>query len=203
MTLTVRANVVDIRTDTPSAQDDFLVDTNVWYWMHYPPASQQARQYQVTDYPNYMKSALGHGSTLFSSPLSFSELAHNIESAEREIYALKAAKTIKPKDFRHNYPNQQRKVTLLIQGVWSDVLSMSQMMPITLDDAFVSAATRRFNSVELDGYDLFMAANALAAGVAGVITDDADYCTFPGLTVFTANATAIRLAATAGRLNVR
>lgn len=203
MPLTVRANVVDIRNDTPGAQDNFLVDTNVWYWMHYPPASQHAQQYQATDYPNYMKSALGCDSTLFCSPLSFSELAHNIESAEREIYALKAGRNIRAKEFRHDYPNQQRRVTLLIQGVWSDVLGMSQVMPITLDGPFVAGATSKFNAVELDGYDLFMAENALAAGVTGVITDDADYCTFPGLTVFTANANAIRAAAAARRLVVR
>jgi predicted nucleic acid-binding protein len=201
--LTVRANVVDVRTDTPSAQDTFLVDTNVWYWMHYPAASQQAQQYQTTDYPNYMKSALSAGSSLFCSPLSFSELAHNIESAEREIYALKAGRNIRTKEFRHDYPNQQRRVASLIQGVWSDVLSMSQMMPITLDAAFVAGAVNKFAAVQLDGYDLFMAENALAGGLPSVITDDADYCTFPGLTVFTANGTAIRAAAAAGRLVVR
>ena len=37
--LTVKATVVDIRADTPSYNDTFLVDTNVWYWMLYARAS--------------------------------------------------------------------------------------------------------------------------------------------------------------------
>lgn len=203
MPINVRAHVVDIRTDAPSAQDSFLVDTNVWYWMHYPAASQQAQPYQVTDYPNYLKSVITAGSSLFCSPLTFSELAHNIESAERGIYSLNAGRDIPPKEFRHEYPRQQKRVAGIAQAAWSDVLSMSQIMPLNLDDAFLAAAVRKFNQVELDGYDLFMAQNSLLGGVACIITDDKDYCTFPGITVFTANASAIRAASAAGRLIVR
>jgi len=76
-------------------------------------------------------------------------------------------------------------------------------MSINLDDAFVTASVNKFGSVELDGYDLFMAERAVDYGVPNIITDDADYCTFPGITVFTANETAIRAAANSGRLLVR
>jgi len=203
MALNVRANVVDIRTDTPSDQDSFLVDTNAWYWLHYPKASQEARQYQTNDYPNFLKLCLSANTQLFCSPLSFSELAHNIEAAERKIYAFNANRNIEPKDFRRNYPNQHRRVTNLIEGIWLDVTDMSQVMPINLDEAFVTASVKKFGTVQLDGYDLFMAERAVDFGVLNVITDDADYCTYPGITVFTANQTAIRAAAQARRLVTR
>jgi hypothetical protein len=41
MPLTVRAQVVDIRADTPKGSDRFLVDTNAWYWLFYPSRAVQ------------------------------------------------------------------------------------------------------------------------------------------------------------------
>lgn len=35
----VQADVIDITVDSPQKGDIFLVDTNVWYWLTYPPAS--------------------------------------------------------------------------------------------------------------------------------------------------------------------
>ena len=33
--IVIRADVVDISKDTPRNNENFLVDTNVWYWMTY------------------------------------------------------------------------------------------------------------------------------------------------------------------------
>ena len=51
---TVQAEVVNINVDTPRAEDVFMVDTNVWYWLTYSKASQCARPpayYQISKYP--------------------------------------------------------------------------------------------------------------------------------------------------------
>ncbi|WP_152226414.1 PIN domain-containing protein [Pseudomonas sp. SCB32] len=209
MPVKVRANVVNITTDTPKANDVFLVDTNAWYWLFYPKASvfqlqnSAAQPYQVTDYPTYLKAVLSSGAKLYCSPLSFSELAHNIESAERSIYAFNANKTIGAKEFRHNYPNQRARVATLIQSVWQDVTDTSDLMPVNLDCQFTAAAVKKFSLMALDGYDLFMVEQALASGVTNIITDDSDYCSVPGITVFTSNQTAIREATSAKLLVVR
>ncbi len=50
---TVRADVVDIKVDSPQQGDIFFVDTNVWYWLTYPPASLSANPYQL-GYSNYI-----------------------------------------------------------------------------------------------------------------------------------------------------
>lgn len=206
MALVVRAQIVDIRADTPKDSDIFLVDTNAWYWLFYSRASQTPngpQAYQLADYPAFLKAAIGANASLHCYGLSFAELAHNIEKAEREIYAAQVGKTIYPKPFRHDYPNQRRKLVTLITDTWADVLSVSTMLDLDMDNAFMQSALTLFPSVCLDGYDLFMAEAALKAGVTQIITDDGDYATVPGLTIFTANPKVIIAAQTAGKLITR
>lgn len=202
MPLNVRAQVVDIRADTPKDSDVFLVDTNAWYWVFYSRASVSVTAAQA-NYPNYLKAAIGAKSTLHCYGLTFAELAHNIEKAEREIYAARASKTIGTKEFRYDYQNERRKVVSLISDTWTDVLSASTMLDLDMDNEFMLSALSLFPSVGLDGYDLFMAEAALKAGVTQIVTDDGDYATVPGLTVFTANQRVIQAARTAGKLVVR
>ena len=206
MPLTVRAQVVDIRADTPKDSDRFLVDTNAWYWLFYARASQTPsapQPHQLIDYPTYLKKAIQAQSVLYCCALNFAELAHNIEKAEREIYADKASKNIGAKPFRHDYPNQRIKVVKLIGDTWSDVRSMSTLLDLTLDSSFMQSATTLFPSVGLDGYDLFMAETALRSGISQIITDDSDFATVPGITLFTANSRVIQDAKAAQRLLVR
>lgn len=206
MALTVRAQVVDIRADAPKDSDVFLVDTNAWYWLFYTRASlapSAPLAYQLSDYPAYLKAAIGAGSLLHSFALTFAELAHNIEKAEREINETQLGKPIQTKSFRHDYPNQRRKVTSLICDTWADVLSVSEMLDMDLNSAFMQPVLSLFPSVGLDGYDVFMAEAALKAGVTQVITDDGDYATVPGLTVFTANQRVVQAAHGSGKLLTR
>lgn len=206
MPLVVRAQIVDIRADTSKDTDCFLVDTNAWYWLFYPRASQTPsapQSYQLTDYPAYLKKALVNSAALHCYALTFSELAHNIEKAEREIYESQTGKKIRPKEFRHDCINQRRKITALITDAWADVMSASTLLDMELDTAFMQSALSLFPSVGIDGYDLFMAESALKTGVTQIITDDGDYATVPGLTVFTANPRVIQEANKAGKLITR
>ena len=205
MPLKVRAKVVDIRTDTPKNTDRFLVDTNAWYWLFYPRASQTSRApqpYQLADYPSYLKKTI-NVSILHCCAVSFAELAHNIEKAEREIYASQSNRTISTKDFRLNCVNLRGKVVTLISDIWCDVVNISTMLDIELDTAFMQSALSLFPSVSLDGYDLFMAETALKAGATQIITDDGDYATVPGLTIFTSNRNTIQAASLANKLITR
>jgi hypothetical protein len=203
MPLTVRAQIVDIRADTPNEADRFLVDTNAWYWLFYSRASQTPSApspQQLGHYPAYIRNAIQAKAALHCCALNYSELAHNIEKAEREIYAKQAGKVIGAKEFRHDYPNQRRKIAALINETWEDVCSVSTMLDSTLDSGFLSAATSLFPLVGLDGYDLFMVESARRQGVIRIITDDSDYATVPGLFVFTANQKVIQAAQAIGKL---
>lgn len=206
MPLAVRAQVVDIRADAPKDSDHFLVDTNAWYWLFYPRATQAPSaplSYQLADYPAYLKKALGNGAALHCYALTFSELAHNIEKAEREIYQSQANKKILPKEFRHDYGSQRRKIIALIADAWADVVNVGTVLDMALNANFMQSALTLFPSVGLDGYDLFMAEAALTAGVTQIVTDDGDYTTVPGLTIYTANRKVIQAAQAGGKLLAR
>lgn len=202
MALAVRAQVVDIRADTPKDTDVFLVDTNAWYWLFYSRASLTQNgplAHQRNDYPAYLGAAISAKASLHCYGLTFAELAHNIEKAEREIYEAHTTNTISTKAFRHDYQNQRRKVVAHITDAWADVLSVSTMLGLDINSAFMQSALTLFPSVGLDGYDLFMAEAALKAGVTQIVTDDSDYATVPGLKIFTSNQKVIQAAHVAGK----
>jgi len=196
---TVQAEVVDIRSDTPKEDDIFLVDTNVWYWLTYTQASQSALPYQITDYPTYISKALSKKSLLLYCGLSLSELAHNIEQTEREIFNA----TLKAKEYRHNYPTERAKVVAEIQAAWSQVTSIAVSTDITINEATTKTALTRFSTQPLDGYDLLILEAMEKAGIIQVITDDGDYITVPGIRVFTANQNAIAAASNQNKLLIR
>jgi hypothetical protein len=202
MALVVRAKIVDIRTDAPKDTDRFLVDTNAWFWLFYSRASQALNPAQSA-YPAYISLALTAKANLHCSALSFAELAHNIEKTEREIYAEQANRKINTKEFRHDYPGQRRKVVTQITDTWGGVVSISTLLDAEMNTGFIQSALSLFPSVALDGYDVFMAESAIKVGITQIITDDGDYATVFGLTVFTANQKVIQAAQTAGKLITR
>jgi predicted nucleic acid-binding protein len=198
----VQADVIDIRTDTPQAVDEFLVDTNVWYWMTYTRASQGAsppHTTQLTDYPNYINQALSNNSRLRFCGLALAELVHLIEKTEREIYAGQ----ISAKEFRHNLPSQRANVVSEVQSAWTQVTALATSIETNVNDSMVSAAVQRFHVEPLDGYDLFLLEAAKAAGISKVITDDGDFSGVPGIQMFTKNQRVLTAAQTQGKLVVR
>ncbi|MDD5757991.1 MAG: hypothetical protein PHI06_02795 [Desulfobulbaceae bacterium] len=196
---TVQANVIDIRHDTPKPEDVFLVDTNVWYWMTYTKASQTARPYQIRDYPSYIGRALSTRSQLCKCGLSLEELSHRIEKTEYDIFA-RTQSTIRPKEYRHNFPAERLSVVTEIQAAWGQVKSMAKAVDVTIDMDSTDRALTRMASDPLDGYDLFILEALSQAGIVNVITDDGDYAIIPGIQLFTANNNVIESARKQGRL---
>ena len=195
----VQAEVVDIRSDAPKNEDIFLVDTNAWYWYTYTNASISSRPYQITEYPSYIAKAISANSLLLYCGLSLAELAHNIEQTEREIFS----STLKPKEYRHNFPNERAKVVAEVQSAWSQVTSTAVCTDVLVSEDTSNAALTRFQTQLLDGYDLLILEAMDKAGVTKIITDDGDYVTVPGIKVFTANGGAIAAAISQGKLLVR
>ncbi|CAG1020969.1 hypothetical protein MTYM_00661 [Methylococcales bacterium] len=202
----VRAQVVDIRADKPAQTDCFFVDTNAWYWLSYPRASQTVvgpQSDKIKLYPAYIKLARSAKAPLHCCALTFAELAHNIEKAEWEIHAQQIGQKSDPKKFRHQYTGHRKQVVELIKDVWGEVLCMSTQLDITLNGAFTSSALATFPTVVLDGYDLLILEAMRQKGLTQIITDDSDYASVPGITIFTANQTVVRAAQKAGKLIAR
>lgn len=200
------ADVIDIRSDAPKAEDSYLIDTNIWYWMTYSRASLANRppgHYQLTTYPSYISNALAANSKLYRCNLSLAELAHIIERTEREIYN-NANMFVETKEYRHNYPLERANVVNQVQAAWSQVKSMaSPLEAVELTDTITDNALSRFSTQHLDGYDLFILEAIAKAGVVKVITDDGDYTTVPNIQVFTANRNVIEAARIQGKLITR
>ena len=206
MPLVVRAEVVDLRTDSPKPTDVFAVDTNVWYWLTYQRASQAAKRpsyYQTKYYPSYIKSARTARARLVYCGTVFSELSHRIESDEHKFFEAKQGFAVSAKDFRHNYPQERQDVALEVSLAWGQVTAMADIASIPLDTATITASAVLFDQVCLDGYDLITVEAMRVNGIKHIITDDKDFLTVPGIVVLTANNNAVQTAKTAGKLITR
>lgn len=203
LSVTVLAEVVDIRGDEPHSQDAFLVDTNVWFWMTYTRAllaPNPPLPYQTQYYPAYLSKARRLKTGLFRCGLSMPELAHRIEATERELFQKETAAKIGTKEFRHHQVHRRTYLAAEVQTAWEQVRALSSPINLYLDDSVIDAALARFNNQLLDGYDLLLLEAASKEGLTQILTDDIDFCTVPEITVFTANNTAISNARDQGRL---
>lgn len=199
---TVQADVIDITVDSPQTGDIFLVDTNVWYWLTYPPASLSLTAYQ-SSYSNYITDTVTAGATLCCSGLSLAELAHIIEREEKKLSSYSSIR-ITSKEYRHNYPSERARVVSQVQAVWNQVESIyAVQIDLTLDKATVDTAVTRFSTQCLDGYDLFILESMKQESLTKIITDDGDYVTVPGIQMFTANPGVIKEARKRGKLITR
>jgi predicted nucleic acid-binding protein len=196
---TVKAQVIDIMTDAPKAEDVFLVDTNVWFWMTYPTAGQTAHPYQLNTYPSYVSNALGIGAKIYKTGLSLAELGHRIERTEHDIYR-SFVNAIGLKEYRHNLPSERSRIVSEVEAAWAQVKSMAEPLDVVVDNPSTDAALSRFKTEKVDGYDLFILESMKNHGVVQLITDDGDFTTVSGIQVFTANRNVIIAARSQGRL---
>ncbi len=203
----VRANVVDIKTDRPQKSDRFLIDTNAWYWLAYSRSKDTLRppkDYQIKQYPRYITAALNTTSTLFWSGLSMAEITTLIERSEHDIFCQE--NQLDPNDFslkeyRHGRSSERTNhVIPEIKTVWDIVESCGQCLESIIHQETVTQAIEDLKNQEVDGYDGLMVHAAKTANISQIITDDIDFITVPGITVFTANRNAISAAKSHNKL---
>lgn len=199
----VKAAVVDLRVDSGKATDRLYVDTNVWFWTAYskvhlsptPPS-----QNQTQEYPPFLKRVLNMGGQLHWCGLSLSELAHLIEKTEWEIHCGATSAMLNAKEFRHNLATERANVVQEIQAAWSTIEPMASCLTVPAIDAVATTlALQDFAQLPVDGYDLFAIRALKAAGITQVVSDDGDFCSVPGITLFTANQNVIDAAKRQGR----
>jgi hypothetical protein len=201
----ILADVIDIRFDKPKHQDSFFVDTNVWYWLAYSRASVTAKSYQVTAYPEYIKKIRSVNARLSRCNLILAELAHIIEKTEFGIFCSankKDPNTYPMKEFRHELSANREDVTQEIESAWMQVGQLSGLVPMTIDDDAATTFIADLKANRLDGYDLLYL-DLLRKQHFSILTDDGDFATVPGITVFTANLQVIDAARDCGKLKMR
>ena len=205
--LRIEADVVDIRQDAPTPSDHFLIDSNVWYWLTYTKASQgenRPHRYQAETYPTYLNSALKNKSKLYRCDLSLAELAYLIEKTEFDIFCRSTSnRSLSKKMFRHNHPNERSTVTAEINTAWGQVKKFALAVEAKIDESFSDGALGRCCTSPVDVYDSFMVEALKDTDIINVITDDGDYATIPGISIFTANKNVIRAARQQSKLVTR
>ncbi len=168
----IRADVVDIQVDHPRQSDNFLVDTNVWYWLTYPRADQSDKppiHYQTTHYPAYVGKARSAKARLLHCGLSFAELTHIIEKTERDIFNRANESSVGNKEYRHNYPTERtNKVVAEVEAAWGLVETIAEPLDLLVDKSTTNAALARLSTQPLDGYDLFIMEAMTKAGLSQV-----------------------------------
>lgn len=203
MAIRVRADVIDIRSDTPRIEDVLFVDTNIWYWTIYGSLDNEAEAPQTLEYGYFLGQAIAYDVPLYYCPLSLAELSHSIEIAQ---WKSTARDTNQPnlsfKHFRRTYHAARRKTYMRIDDTWQTVLTLcgDNCLSIVADEAMYPAFLATFGAVALDGYDVLMLNAMREAGITRIITDDADFGQVEGVQVLTANAYLLEQAEQQGRL---
>ena len=85
-------------------------------------------------------------------------------------------------------------------AAWAQVEGMTELLDADVDAALIGEGLKRLTLSAVDPYDALMIEAALRAGVTQVLTDDGDFCTLSGITMFTANRGVIEAAKTSGKL---
>lgn len=203
--LTIQADVVDIRNDSPRQEDIFLVDTNVWIWQTYTNAIASSRNdpTKIRVYTAYLSHARRTGAALAYSGLILAELAHVIERTEYEIYKRRInSRSLSIKEYRHNCSVERANVIAEVESAWKQVKGLAVTVDLTVNEDVTNAALARFKAQALDGYDLLIleAISRAGAGQIKVITDDMDYAAVPGIQLFTCNRLVLQCATAQGKL---
>jgi hypothetical protein len=203
----VRATIVDIQTDQPQPGDRFLIDTNAWYWLAYSRSQSTTRppkSYQVRQYPTYIKTALKERSELFWSGLSMAELTTLIERSEYDIFCQTSGRdprTFSVKEYRHGQPQERaNQVIPEINAAWAMVETFGLCLESLVNQATITQTIADFKIQAVDGYDSLIVHAANTSHISQIITDDIDFVTVPGITVFTANRNAISAARSQAKL---
>ena len=189
--LSTKAEVIDITKDTPTKEGRFLVDTNVWFWHLNPITWNTSPYYQpkVQQYSDYLENAFQAGATLFCSVLSLSELAHLIENRSYDVFK-GAYKNINKKEYRHNEVAERQRVVRQITSIWLEVSNLATLLGSQIDPT-IDSLQKHLEDESIDGYDLFILEAMKANNITHIITDDMDFVTVKGISVFTASTPAI------------
>lgn len=188
--------VINISKYSPQHKDRLFVDTNVWFWLTYAGSREidsdsAPKRYQLEDYPHFINSVLDAGARLFHCSLTLAEIANVIERTEYEIYCSELGKKISRKEFR-KIPAQKDRVTKEIESAWSTIKKCSENLDSKLCKKFTEEAFDLFRSSNVDAYDAFFIEIMKQNEILSILTDDADFLSVAGQSVFTANKNAFK-----------
>ncbi len=195
---TIQASVIDITRDAPTGNDELFVDTNSWRNLTYSRIRNPKPEYL-----GYLKQALANGTTLYACGVTLIELASSIEVDEMEIFRASAPHVTNKKIFRHEYPEERKKVVAEVKASWGQVTQIASLVDLNLNSGALERCVKTFDSCPVDGYDLLLIEAMERRNVLNILTDDSDFAGVLGVKVFTANAAVLAGARRQNKLLLR
>ena len=186
--------VKDITTDTPvNNKKKYFLDTNVLFWCCYPRiglvSPKDASRY--TPYINYVSKIKKNLNPIYTSSLNISEMINLIERKEFELFqSLPGSMGYNKKDYRAEEAKrlfiQSNTQTALINA--TDLCQIIDC-PVNYDkiDEFVKDLT----SHRCDVFDYLFLNVCKEQEITDIVTDDGDFLTVPGITLYTSNQTSL------------
>lgn len=190
----VLSSVVDIRKDNPKCSDSLFVDTNIWYF-YASSHSSLPDTYQKRIYPRYISNMYKVKSNILRCELNLVELSNVLEKELYNIFLTENALTsdiVSLKDFRYNYPDERNNFVAELCMSWDSIKDISKSFDVLIDESVSKSIIKETLNSYLDGYDLvYLDLIRKNNQKPNILTDDRDFATVPGITVFTANSKVI------------
>ncbi len=212
----VRALVADVTRPSSSVPAQVVIDANVCYFVAYSNFAQQSaaggrapQAYQLRDYRTWQALALRSGCRFFAPVVTLGEFVRLIEYAELEALWLTDPATplgsrFSPSECKKARYDYSSYLGMIRKTVLSDLAQLratvQPLLPFPTPADAIDQSNAAWQSSAGDYADALMVANACSAGIPHILSDDVDLLTFDGITLYTANTTAIQSARTAGKL---
>jgi hypothetical protein len=218
----VRAQVVDISVKSPRLPPQIVCDTQILYWQFYPSFAALAAAggsapsiYQTRLYPRYFTLLCQSKVPTLTSSANLGELVRLIERAELEAHCLadpqdpfrvraasqSAFTTRVCKDARYRYANELPRIRRKVCTVLASVKKALAVLPAISDaENEYTHALSEWHGCAADYVDALTVTLAKSQRISAILSDDLDFATVSGITLFTANATVVSSARIAGKL---
>ncbi|WAU73456.1 PIN domain-containing protein [Acinetobacter sp. TR11] len=189
------AKIFDISHSYPQTKDQYFLDTNVWYWLTYCGSknfysSRKPAPYQLEKYPNFVEKIQDKGAKIYHCPLTYTELANIIESAEYEEYLTKNSHITK-KAFR-KIEAERKNVVKEIDAAWKTICSMSECLTLEINADTINATHSFLSTSILDSYDALFIHFMKSHDIKMLVSDDSDMVSVEVDKFFTANRKVLR-----------
>jgi hypothetical protein len=66
-----------------------------------------------------------------------------------------AVRSISPKEYRHNLPDERSRIVSEIQSAWEQIKSLAAPLKVTIDSQTTDACLAYLQNEKVDGYDIF------------------------------------------------
>ncbi len=209
----VKAQVVDIQNRRSPLPQKVVVDANVLYFVFYPSFAQlrsaggrTPHGYQTGEYPRWWGRVERAKGGFFVSEVTLEEFIQLIETAELETLFrtdpnVPADMEFTRKEARYRYGDQLATVRQTGIGVLQQVRKNTSLLPAFRNqEDRLQRVVQAWQTSFMDPNDAIVVASAIYGSIPHIVTDDADFLTVEGTTIYTANNRAIEAATAAGKL---